>query len=115
MVSGFLYWLLSIFSPLIPMIILKCKHWDEVYFDFRPILGFFKDFRRSRVQHGDSLLLTKNLLRNHPNVKILVSNLLSRPYLLVVDPELQKVMYQDHHLYERLQQQVGKEYYQPQT
>lgn len=88
-----------IIKPLVPLLILKVKLGDKAMIMFRPLTGGFALFKESEKKHHDILHEIYAALRKNPQTKVILTNFIHKPLLLVTGPEYIKEMYTNHHDY----------------
>ncbi|CAD8192942.1 unnamed protein product [Paramecium pentaurelia] len=79
------------------MIKLKVQFGKQIYFYYIPILGVIQIYRSS-AKKGNPQQWVIDIITKHPEVKLIVSNSVTKPVFIIVDPEYYKPLYQDHHL-----------------
>ncbi|CAD8198391.1 unnamed protein product [Paramecium octaurelia] len=79
------------------MIKLKVQFGKQIYFYYIPILGVIQIYRSS-AKKGNPQQWVIDIITKHPEVKLIVSNSVTKPVFIIVDPEYYKPLYLDHHL-----------------
>ncbi|CAD8199300.1 unnamed protein product [Paramecium octaurelia] len=85
-----------VLKPLIPLLILKLQFGKEAYLWYAPIWGLLKYNFRSLKQNGDFFDDLRKRMRENPQVKILLTNFLDKPFINFVDSEYIKKMYLEY-------------------
>lgn len=91
-----------VLKPLIPMVLLKLKFGDKTSLFFFPILGSLHTFQQSLKRNGDAFGEYKKIIFKNPNKKFFIENIMTQPFLLFVDKDYQKEVYQNHQNYKKL-------------
>jgi hypothetical protein len=77
---------------------MKLKFGKAVHISYVPIFGILMKYKSSYKQTGNCLGWINKIVQDHPNVKIIVANLVEKPILILLDPGYYKHLYLDHHL-----------------
>lgn len=83
---------LIILSPLVHLIPLKLKFGDQAVIMFYPVLGFEKLFIRSVEKSQDCWAFVKDTIKNQPNVKFILTNMLNKPTVILLDHSYGKLV-----------------------
>ena len=62
---------------------------------YRPIMGLFLSLELAYQKHKDGLIPMRQLIRSHPKLDYIVSNLLNRPLLYVIKNDLKREVLQN--------------------
>lgn len=85
--------LLLVLSPLVPMLMLKQKLGKRAVVIFFPIAGVNAFYEGSLKKHGDSYEDERRLIRQNPELQVIITNILFRPYLIFVDHKYSKEVF----------------------
>lgn len=101
LIATLLLVIFMIFKPLIHLIFLKIKFGKRAYLRFIPILGNLYDLTKGQRTYKDAMHILKNIATENPEVQLILTNILHKPFIMVVDPEYQKLMYMNHQFYDK--------------
>lgn len=68
---------------------------------FNPIFGFIGLLMNSMKRKNDALETVNAALRKNPKAKIILTNFLYKPFIILKGSEYTKVSFMEHHFYER--------------
>ncbi|CAK81416.1 unnamed protein product (macronuclear) [Paramecium tetraurelia] len=91
-----------IIRPLIPLLLLKAKLGDKAIFMFYPLFGFIGLFMKSIKTKNDAMETVNAALRKNPKAKIILSNLLHKPCIMLTGSEYLKDALTEHQHYEKM-------------
>ncbi|CAD8091771.1 unnamed protein product [Paramecium sonneborni] len=93
---------LLIIKPLVPLLLLKIKLGEKAIFMFYPLSGFIGVFMKSIKSNHDVMHTINNALRKNPSAKVILSNYLNKPCIMLTGSEYIKDTYLDHHDFEKI-------------
>lgn len=91
-----------IIKPLVPLLLLKLQLGDKAILMFNPISGFIGVFTKSIKTNHDVMEIINHALRKNPKAKIILSNYLDKPCIMLTGSEYIKDTYLDHHDFEKI-------------
>ncbi|CAD8174942.1 unnamed protein product [Paramecium octaurelia] len=91
-----------IIRPLIPLLLLKAKLGDKAILMFYPLFGFIGLFLRSIKIKNDCMETINAALRKNPKAKIILSNLLHKPCIMLTGSEYLKDTISEHQHFEKM-------------
>ena len=74
----------------------------ETYTYFKPVIGFFMLVHESFAKYRDFSMKFHEIINTNPNMKYFITNMFDRPYVLLIDQDMQKDFYVENaNLYEK--------------
>ncbi|KAM3142827.1 hypothetical protein pb186bvf_005211 [Paramecium bursaria] len=93
--------LIKILQPLITAIKLKIQFGDKIKIQYFPLIGLLYYLDKGFRQHNDAIHYKKSSLYNNPNLQVIVSNIVTTPFYIIVDPILAKEILQNVENYKK--------------
>ncbi|CAD8122213.1 unnamed protein product [Paramecium sonneborni] len=91
-----------ILKPLIPLLLLKLKLGERAILMFNPIFGFVGLLMNSIKINNDAMETINAALRKNPKAKIILSNYIYKPCIILAGSEYIKDTLIEHHRYEKI-------------
>ncbi|CAD8071021.1 unnamed protein product [Paramecium primaurelia] len=101
-----------ILRPLTPLLLLKLKLGDKAILMFNPINGVIGLLMNSIKKNHDAMETIYSALRRNPNAKVILSNLIYKPCIVLTGSEYIRDSFLEHHNFEKMNPFQIKSYMQ---
>lgn len=91
-----------ILRPLTPLLLLKLKLGDKAILMFNPINGVIGLLMNSIKKNHDAMETIYSALRRNPNAKVILSNLIYKPCIVLTGSEYIRDSFLEHHNFEKM-------------